>query len=142
MTTTDLSRILKLAQRAGLAHNNGAGGQYVLCATESQLIKFADSLAAPEAAEPVMRVRADGDACEVVIEQIYQPFNVGTYELYAASPTATQARQAGQDALDALAFEAIRLANLYCPIHIREVTGAIRALRGALSTAAATGEAK
>lgn len=40
-----LAEILKDAQSCGLAHNNGAGGQYVLCATEAQLLAFGASLA-------------------------------------------------------------------------------------------------
>lgn len=41
MTTAD---ILKLAQSSGLAHNNGAGGQYLLCATEAQLAAFVERI--------------------------------------------------------------------------------------------------
>lgn len=47
-----LAEILASAQRSGLAHNNGAGGQYLLCATESQLLKFAALLRAGAAKVP------------------------------------------------------------------------------------------
>lgn len=46
MTTTptdsadELARALKTAQSAGVAHNNGAGGQYILVATEAQLLAW------------------------------------------------------------------------------------------------------
>jgi hypothetical protein len=39
------TEILEIAQRAGMAHNGGAGGEHVLCATERQLEAFAEVLA-------------------------------------------------------------------------------------------------
>ncbi len=56
-TSTDLSEVLNAALRSGIAHNNGAGGQYLLCATEAQLLRFAAAVAQDRAAraqaEPV-----------------------------------------------------------------------------------------
>ena len=49
----ELADVLKAARRSGIAHNNGAGGQYLLCATEQQLLKFADNLRARQAPAPV-----------------------------------------------------------------------------------------
>jgi len=43
--TIELSDILSAALQSGVAHNNGAGGQYLLCATEPQLVKFAAVIA-------------------------------------------------------------------------------------------------
>jgi hypothetical protein len=57
-TVTDLASVLATAQRAGLAHNNGAGGQYLLVATERQLLGFAAALQPPARAslpEPVAK---------------------------------------------------------------------------------------
>jgi Lar family restriction alleviation protein len=55
-----LPEVLNAALRSGIAHNNGAGGQYLLCATEAQLLKFAAAIAQDRAAraqaEPVARV--------------------------------------------------------------------------------------
>lgn len=44
-----LAELLKAAQRSGIAHNNGAGGQYLLCATEQQLLAFGAVLSTPQA---------------------------------------------------------------------------------------------
>ena len=55
----DLKTTLDAAQRAGIAHNNGAGGQYLLCATEAQLLAFVAAVA-PSASE-----RQQGGECSV-----------------------------------------------------------------------------
>lgn len=56
--------------------------------------------AAPEAAEPVARLRSEGDGGEVVIDEIYKPLHVGTHEVYAGrAPTDSRA---GRDAVEAL----------------------------------------
>lgn len=52
-TPEALAEVLTHAQRAGMAHNGGAGGQYLLVATEPQLLAFAASLAAASAASLV-----------------------------------------------------------------------------------------
>lgn len=44
MTTLTKDEILAAAQRCGVAHNSGAGGEYLLCATEAQLIAFGAAL--------------------------------------------------------------------------------------------------
>lgn len=49
-----LNSILAAAKRAGLAHNGGAGGEHLLCASGAQLLAFATAIAEPPApAEPV-----------------------------------------------------------------------------------------
>jgi hypothetical protein len=45
----ETSFILKAAQSSGIAHNAGAGGEYILVATERQLQTFAERLAAAAA---------------------------------------------------------------------------------------------
>lgn len=40
---------LKIAQQCGIAHNGGAGGEYLLCATSDQLLKLFERLAAQSA---------------------------------------------------------------------------------------------
>lgn len=46
--------ILRAAEKVGIAHNNAAGGQWILVATSAQLDKLAAALAyKPAAAEPV-----------------------------------------------------------------------------------------
>lgn len=73
-TTEALAEILKKAQQCGLAHNNGAGGQYLLCATEAQLLAFGAALSSqppaprePETpaqdAEELERMRASNATC-------------------------------------------------------------------------------
>lgn len=58
----NLPDVLTIAKRSGIAHNNGAGGQYVLCATEAQLLAFAQALARHE--RPRCSVcRDDDNAC-------------------------------------------------------------------------------
>lgn len=39
-----LDKVLRAAQSAGVAHNGGAGGQYILVATEAQLLRFANEM--------------------------------------------------------------------------------------------------
>jgi len=51
--------ILHAAQRHGLAHNHGAGGQYLLCATEAQLVAFAEALADRAATDAYAEGRKD-----------------------------------------------------------------------------------
>ncbi|CAN7446928.1 hypothetical protein LJR066_002790 [Acidovorax sp. LjRoot66] len=115
MSNPDLKSILTAALRSGIAHNNGAGGQYLLCATEAQLCAFAAALAPTEAAamaatvpaaEPMfwVRLRSDGgyegpihnDAIERVRKE-----SGGWTPLYPdVSPTEAAAELAGWQSME------------------------------------------
>jgi hypothetical protein len=47
------ANLLALAARAGMAHNNGAGGELVLCATPAQLDRFAEAIAGSPNVGPI-----------------------------------------------------------------------------------------
>lgn len=117
----------------------GRSGTNLLSVSDArELLRFLLD-AAPEAAEPVAWCALSIDGKHIAYfdgKPMVMPGRMGNdchpVPLYAG--LAHTDSQAGADAVEALEREAIRMANLYCPTHIREVSGAIRALAAALST--------
>lgn len=66
---------LKAAQAAGFAHNSGAGGEFILCATGAQLEKLEKALQGDGGYVPgVMRC----DRCKFELTRVSLNVNVGT----------------------------------------------------------------
>lgn len=69
--TNTLNSILAAAQRAGLAHNGGAGGEHLLCANDAQLLAFASAIATAPA-QPPAPIEASPAARDVLAERARQ----------------------------------------------------------------------
>jgi hypothetical protein len=63
-----LTDVLAAALSSGIAHNNGAGGWYLLCANEQQLLNFADNLRAQQLNWQAEYAEKQKDVLELIAE--------------------------------------------------------------------------